>query len=299
MHGAVEYECEWECESVSADEAQCAIAGTDAFYELAGAAPPPVESMQRFVAGLWVAEQSLPPADPEQWDDQKEEAETGREAELTLYEEWVAETYPDRYATVFDGPVGEEFVDWVTLPSAIPIHEELIAKYLNNSLRATAADLVPTATTGTITVAAQDWVGLEGHEVLVAVVPDDDGGVRSRWQSSYDNGAYYEPTFAGSVSWGSIPGDEFSGEAVVRSARPFDWFQGSEESLEQGAAQLVPGTYAVALMASGRPDPIPNWADDYMPYAPTVGFFGAEVTAGESTRVVVPDFPICPSPRTG
>lgn len=293
MHGAVGFDLEWECESVSADEAQCAVAGTDAFYELAGTAPPPVELVQQFDAGLWVAEKSLPPTDPEEWDDQKAEAEGGRDEELTRYEDWVAETYPDRYSAVFDGPGGEELVDWVTLPSAIPIHEELLAEYLDQSTQATTADLAPTPTTGTITVVAKDWVGLEGQQVLAAIVPGAADERRSRWHSTRSDGGYYEPWFVGSVSWGSVESDQFSGEAVVRNAKPFDWFRGSEAALEQDAAQLEPGTYTVVLMASGRPGPIANWADDHMPFAPTTCFVETEVAAGETTTVSVAAFPSC------
>ncbi|MDJ0664424.1 MAG: hypothetical protein QNJ75_07675 [Acidimicrobiia bacterium] len=292
LHGAVEFRLEWECETVDEDEARCRIAGTDAFFEMAGAAPPPAYKMEKFDDGLWVGEEDAVPDATAEQEEQRGNAIEGRESAVAQYANWVAATYPSQYSAVFQSSEDDESVDWVTLPAAIAIHEQLIPEFLAGA----TAEESSAAGTGTITIVAQEWSGLEGHQVLAAVVPGDADYVRSAWPSPHDYD-YFEPGFAGSVAWASIDGSPFTGELVVRDARPFAWFAGRTAALENESAQLEAGTYTVVLLASMKPGPIPNWIDDYMPGAPHMSFIEVRVAAGEVSRVVVPDFPPRPAIR--
>jgi hypothetical protein len=125
---AIRSDAEWECESVSDDTARCVVSHTSAFYELGGASPPPEEALWTFEAGLLVEYETVEPENPAEWDSLKDLAEEGRWEALARYEEWVKDTYPDRYSAVFDEGVD----DWVVLPSAVLMHEELMAEYLDS-----------------------------------------------------------------------------------------------------------------------------------------------------------------------
>ena len=301
MHRVTDYRREWDCEVVSADTARCEVIAGDVFYALGGTQRPPTTVLQTFEAGLWIAGETDEQGKTTDWYTQIDRAEIGREQAVTEYEDWVVENHPDKYPLVFDGPAGEEMVDWVLLPSAIPVHEELLPEYLA-SVR---ADLLPAATTGTITVAASEWGGLEGHQVLAAARPLDLEATRSVWPppGAENDSPLRMPQFVGSVSWGNVDGDPISGERVLRDAKPFAWFQGSEDALEVGAAQLAPGTYTIAFLTPGFGGPIVNWVDDIMPFASHTCLVEVEVTAGETSRIEITaipsavdadELPLCP-----
>jgi hypothetical protein len=49
---------------------------------------------------------------------------------LHAYERWVKQTYPDQWSELFHEPCCN--VEYISMPSAIPLHEELVPEYLNS-----------------------------------------------------------------------------------------------------------------------------------------------------------------------
>ncbi|MDJ0498221.1 MAG: hypothetical protein QNJ89_10345 [Acidimicrobiia bacterium] len=155
LHGAMGFRFEWECEADSADTARCVVSHSDVFHALAavdwgdGAYPPPFTLLETFADGLWTGEECVDCADTSVRS-LLDLAGSMRSQELVKYEAWVLENRPDRHPLVFDRPGTQGLIgssndlDWVVLPSAIPVHEELLLEYL---AFVGAPDILPAAPT--------------------------------------------------------------------------------------------------------------------------------------------------------
>ncbi|MDJ0665315.1 MAG: hypothetical protein QNJ75_12235 [Acidimicrobiia bacterium] len=124
LNGAMGTIASYECETVSEETARCVGSATDAFYGLGGIEPPEEEVLLTFDAGKLVDHEVV---DRDRLETLAAPASDARYFAMVAYEEWIAETYPDRYPALYEPPCCDAFV---TLPSAIPEHEELMAEYL-------------------------------------------------------------------------------------------------------------------------------------------------------------------------
>lgn len=119
---------EWECVTVSDDEAECTSTETDALAEAAGVPMATWADILTVENGqiVEVRNQTDPAASSSQ--------ETDVRRTSRAYEYWVWKTYPDRYATMFHGPCCRGYPwKWVLLPTALPDHEELIPEYIEST----------------------------------------------------------------------------------------------------------------------------------------------------------------------
>lgn len=128
MAGPTGLRVEWECVTVSDDEAECT--GTET-HALAEAAEVPMATWAETLTVedgqiVEVQDQTDPAASISQ--------ETDGRRTLRAYEYWVWKTYPDRYDTMFHGPCCRGYSwKWVLLPEVLPDHEELIPEYIEST----------------------------------------------------------------------------------------------------------------------------------------------------------------------
>ncbi len=126
LNGVMGTSASYECETVSEDTARCVVSRMDAFYELGGIDPPATELLSTFSAGKLIVEKVV---DRDRNESLDIEATDARYWAMVDYERWIAKTYPDRYPALYEPPCCDAFV---TLPSAVPEHEELMAEYLDS-----------------------------------------------------------------------------------------------------------------------------------------------------------------------
>ena len=126
LNGATRTSANYECETVSEDTARCVVSMTDAFYGLGGMDKPANEVLMTFSEGKLVGEENV---DADRNESLDIEATDARYWAMVDYERWIARNYPDRYPALYEPPCCDAFV---TLPSAVPEHEELMAEYLDS-----------------------------------------------------------------------------------------------------------------------------------------------------------------------
>jgi len=110
---------EWDCTTVTQDQAECTITAINAFVD-AGGGPPIVEVLRLTVEDGKIA--ILVKAEPVD----SAATETLR-SEMRHYASWVQDQYPNRYDTMFHGPCCSS--PMIELPDSIAQHIELIKEY--------------------------------------------------------------------------------------------------------------------------------------------------------------------------
>jgi hypothetical protein len=114
---------EWDCTTVTQDQAECTITAVNAFVN-AGGGPPIVEVLQlTFEDDNIAIFRKGEPVDPVA-------IETLR-SEMRQYASWVQDRYPDRYDTMFHGPCCSSLM--IELPDSIAQHIELINEYFETT----------------------------------------------------------------------------------------------------------------------------------------------------------------------
>ena len=137
-----------------------------------------------------------------------------------------------------------------------------------------------TADIGTLTVAIEDWEGVEGYRLFATV-----------WSGRYDE-------LVGGVFWTHVDSDPFTAEDVVHPVA-----DGNEAGFEDDyawdeTATLEPGMYSIDLYAN--PVELAPFGS-HLPAEPIERrcLLDVEIEAGSATTVVVTDIPsgeveICP-----
>ena len=118
---------EWDCVTVTEDQAECTVTDMNAFVEVGGG--PPYVNVWRLtfedgkVAVLGLAGPIDPTSD--------EQAHNVERSEMRGYAAWVEDRYPDRYDALFHGPCCSSLI--VRLPDSIAQHVELMTEYLEST----------------------------------------------------------------------------------------------------------------------------------------------------------------------
>ena len=118
---------EWDCVTVTEDQAECTVTTMSAFVE-AGGGPPYVNVVRlTFEDGKVAVLGEAGPVDPTS----DEQAGNVERSEMREYAAWVEDRYPDRYGTLFHGPCCSSPI--VRLPDPIAQHIELMTEYLEST----------------------------------------------------------------------------------------------------------------------------------------------------------------------
>ena len=118
---------EWDCVTVTDDQAECTVTTTNVFVE-AGGGPPYAHVWRLTFEDGKVAVLGLAgPVDPTS----AEQAANIEQAERREYAAWVEDRYPDRYDALFHGPCCSSLM--VRLPDPIAQHVELMTEYLEST----------------------------------------------------------------------------------------------------------------------------------------------------------------------
>ena len=114
---------EWECATVTQDQAECTVTTVDAFVDAAGG--PPIGTVWRltFEGDKIVVLGLAGSVDPVG----AEEANEIRASGIRAYASWVQDRYPDRYNTMFNGPCCSSLM--IGLPDSTAQHVELMTEY--------------------------------------------------------------------------------------------------------------------------------------------------------------------------
>jgi hypothetical protein len=114
---------EWDCTTVTQDQAECTITAVSAFVN-AGGGPPIVEVLRlTFEDGKIAILVKTEPVDPV--------ATETLWSEMRQYASWVRDRYPDRYDTMFHGPCCSSMM--IELPDSIAQHIELMKEYFETA----------------------------------------------------------------------------------------------------------------------------------------------------------------------
>ena len=117
---------EWDCATVTEDQAECPVTTMSAFVEVGGG--PPYVNVWRltFEDGKVAVLGEAGPVDPTS----DEQAYKVEQSEMREYAAWVEDRYPDRYDALFHGPCCSSPI--VRLPGQIAQHVELMTEYLES-----------------------------------------------------------------------------------------------------------------------------------------------------------------------
>jgi hypothetical protein len=114
---------EWDCTTLTQDQAECTITAVNAFVNAVGG-PPIVEVLRlTFEDGKIVTLVKTEPVDPV--------AIEILRSEMRQYASWVRDRYPDRYDTMFHGPCCSSLM--IELPDSIAQHVELMKEYFETT----------------------------------------------------------------------------------------------------------------------------------------------------------------------
>jgi hypothetical protein len=123
LYAATNLSWEWDCTTVTQDQAECTITSVNAFVN-AGGGPPIVQVLQlTFEDDKIAIFRNAEPVDPVA-------IETER-SEMRQYASWVQDRYPDRYDTMFHGPCCSSLI--IELPDSIAQHVELMEEYFETT----------------------------------------------------------------------------------------------------------------------------------------------------------------------
>jgi hypothetical protein len=118
---------EWDCVTVTEDQAECTVTVTNVFVEVGGG--PPYVNVWRltFEDGKVAVLGLAGPVDPTS----DEQARKVDQSEMREYAAWVEDRYPDRYDALFHGPCCSSPI--VRLPNPIAQHVVLMTEYLEST----------------------------------------------------------------------------------------------------------------------------------------------------------------------